>query len=231
MHVLRTRRLAVMHWRRRTQLAAAVLIVVALLVVGAGIYYAHRSNATTYLVPNVASGWSVFSGALHPGDIFDVGIESGSVPSSDTIMLRPVTLPLGLPAHVRLVGEVLLLGGLGASKGWPPGRGDTPPGNFRYYRLDGYKARPGLPFIIGLGLQADVAGAFLVGPVTVHAEVPLVGSSGPSIPIQVTYSQYASLCVQVPMDTCHQWTEEQISAIEAGTLQHAPGIIYRSTSE
>jgi hypothetical protein len=112
MPIIRTWRRAITRQSRRTQLAVGVLVLVTVAAIGAGIYYVNGPLNTNYLQPNVPSGWSAFGGALHPGDIFDVGIEFGNTSPNGTIILHPMTFPLGLPAHVHLVGEALLRGGL-----------------------------------------------------------------------------------------------------------------------
>jgi hypothetical protein len=221
-----------MRWHRRTQIVVVVVVLAALFAAGAGMLYAQRSFATNYLHADVSSGWSMAGccdqNTAHVGGVLAFGIESANVSSNATIIMRPATLPLGLPPHVHLIGQTLLFGGLGIARGWPPGQGETPSDVFPHYPLDGYKVRPGVGFIVGLGFRIDAPGAFLIGPMTVHAEVPLVGTSGPAVPIQVTYSQYAALCVQVPLDPCTQWAQEQAAAIQAGKVQHAPGIIYNT---
>jgi hypothetical protein len=82
----------------RTRIAVGLLVQIAVAAVGSGIYYVNGSFATRYLHPDVPSGWSVWGGHGHPGDIFDVGIEFGNTSTNGTIIMRPATFPLGLPA-------------------------------------------------------------------------------------------------------------------------------------
>jgi hypothetical protein len=89
-----------------------------------------------------------------PGEIFDFGVEVDNG-SSQTVTLRSITLPNGIPAHVQLVHVVRLEGGgMISSMGWPLAMRTGP--------LDGARLPAhGTTFIV-LALTADHPGAYLI---------------------------------------------------------------------
>jgi hypothetical protein len=111
-----------------------------------------------------------------------------------------------LPSHVHLQHIVYTTIGILGSRGWPV-NSDLGPA-MPTVPLDGVRVPPGgIPFVV-LVLMADQPGAYVVGPVTIHAEVP--GPLGIPIPIEQTLTQYAVLCPGVTASVCH--------------ATHAPGL-------
>jgi hypothetical protein len=125
--------------------------------------------------------------------IFDFGVVIGNESHDRTLTLRSISLPNGLPAHVRLLHVVYTPDrGLIMETGWPM-RGEVVP-------LDGARVPPGISHSIALVLVADRPGAYAVGPVTVYGEV--VGPLGSRLLVSQTAHQYAVICPGVTQAVC-----------------------------
>jgi hypothetical protein len=137
------------------------------------------------------------------GETVDLGLIFGKTLTNQSVVMRPVTLPRGLPKHVRLVHMGLTTGSMFLSAyGWPPSAGS--PVIFPVHRLDGYVLPPGTPAEVALGFVADRPGIFVVGPFMVHAEVPGIFGFIPigRTPVEMSYHQYVVICVRVGERRC-----------------------------
>jgi hypothetical protein len=121
-----------------------------------------------------------------------VSITNGS--SSETVTLRSVRLPNGVPAHVHLLHTGYSLAGVDGARGWPL--------KVDVWPVDGAKVTPHqMPFVL-LVFSADQPGAYVVGPVTVHGDIP--GPLGLRFGVSQTYTQYLVLCPGVSVQVCDQ---------------------------
>lgn len=122
-----------------------------------------------------------------PGTIYDFGVEIMNGSTGQTITLRSISLPNGLPAHVKLLRVVYALNsGMILQLGWPiPDGVITVP-------LDGVRVPPGKGNSIVLVLVPDRPGIYIIGPVTVHGEVD--GPLWSTLQVSHTFQQYVELC-------------------------------------
>ena len=142
------------------------------------------------------------------GEVFDFGVAIGNVSPDVTLVMRPATLPHGLPPHLQLLHQVLTYQGVLGDHGWPVGSLDgrhvvTSP-------LDGARVAPGVKPIVVLAVVADQPGTFIVGPVTIHAEAPGPFGIG-ALAAEQTYPQYAVICIEQPQQACEA-AQQQIVA-------------------
>ncbi len=181
------------HMRRATVLAIIVLTLTTIV----GYRLATVIYAGNVLQP--MNGVSLSGGNAPMGTTFDHGVQFVSTQRGRTLIVRPATLPNGVPPHLHLVHQMIVVGGgfIGTT-GWPPQNRPR-----RYYPTrspNGYRLEPHQGATIGLAFVADRPGTYLVGPVTIHVDVQ--GPFGRVFPSEHTYDQYGLICVQVSRQTC-----------------------------
>jgi hypothetical protein len=145
---------------------------------------------------------------MRVGEVFDFGVAIGNVSPDVSLVMRPATLPHGLPPHLQLLHQVLTYQGVLGDHGWPVGSLDgrhviTSP-------LDGARVAPGAQPIVVLAVVADRPGVYVVGPVTIHAEAPGPLGIG-ALPAEQTYMQYAVICIEQSRQACDA-AQQQIIA-------------------
>jgi len=120
------------------------------------------------------------------------------------LIMRSVTFPRGLPEHIQRKDEGIMLNeNYIIGNGWPP---HNPQATYQVSKVDGY--RIAAPFntevVMNEGFVADRPGAYVVGPVTVNADVPreIFGMKLGYRRGSVTLSEYAILCYGVSDATC-----------------------------
>lgn len=183
------------HRRVPWLIATAVVALVGLLVTIGALVHARAQDT---LAPS-SRITAIRDSGLRVGQSEDFGVSIENVSSDTTLTLRSVSLPNGLPPHVHLQHVVYTTIGILGTRGWPVNSDSGPP--FPTVPLDGARVPPrGQPFVV-LVLMADQPGAYVVGPVTIHAEVP--GPFGIPIPIEQTLTQYGVLCPGVIPSACH----------------------------
>ncbi len=179
---------------RRVAVFAVILVVLAAIV-------AYRVttviSADDPLQP--MNGVSLSGINLRVGTTFDYGVEFVNKTWDRTLIVRPATLPRGVPLHLRLVHQMIMgEGSFIVTLGWPPR--DGPRRRFPTRWPGRYRLRPRQAATIGLAFVADRPGTYLVGPVTIHVLVP--GPFGHQFSAEHTYDQYGLLCVQVSARVC-----------------------------
>ena len=176
-------------------IAASALTLVVLLAVWGALAHA-RAQGT--LAPSNGTS-AIRNPGLRVGQSFDFGVAIANTSADTTLTLRSVSLPNGTPAHVHLQHVVYSTIGLLGDHGWPVNSDDGPVKPT--VPLDGARVAPGSKPIVVLVLMADQPGVYVIGPVTVHADVP--GPLGISIPIEQTLTQFAVLCPGATESACH----------------------------
>lgn len=184
----------VRHRRVPWLIATAVVALVGVLVALGALVHA-RAQAT--LAPS-GPITAILDSGLRVGQPEDFGVELENVSSDTTLTLRSVSLPNGLPPHVHLQHVVYTTTGILGTRGWPVNSDSGP--TIPTVPLDGARVPPGGKSFAVLVLVADRPGAYVVGPVTIHAEVP--GPFGIPIPIEQTLTQYGVLCPGVTKSAC-----------------------------
>jgi hypothetical protein len=169
------------------------IVLIVLLVAGTLLVNYARSGAGILLAD---SGGFILTGSppLALGQPFTLLITLENI-AQRAIMMRPVTFSHDLSPHLYLRQETMKSGPIddaaGSASGAPQPAVDGV--------VDGYQVEPRSLIVITLVFAGDAQGIYTIGPVTVHAEVPI---SLFSIPIQNTYAEYGMLCVQVDQATC-----------------------------
>lgn len=189
--------------RFRRALIAGGAVVLVLVVVGS--LFAQRSySSTNYLWSENPGAFSLISDpTLKSSDVFDFGVEFASVAHNQIITLRSVSLPRGLPAHMYLLHEAITHTAVLGDRGWPDTRASP------VYSVDGFQLHPHEGISLLLAVTTHTSGSYILGPVTVHANVP--GWLGIPVPVEMTYHQFAVLCVQVSTAECdatEQWVRD-----------------------
>lgn len=177
------------------QIATAVVVLVGVLLAAGAVVHARAQDT---LAPN-RNITAIRDHGLRVGQSDDFGVEVENASSDTTLTLRSVSLPNGLPPHVHLQHVIDTYIGLLLTSGWPVNSDEGPV--FPTVPLDGARVPPGKTSFVVLVLVADQPGAYVVGPVTIHAEVP--GPFGIPIPIEQTLTQYGVLCPGVSASVCH----------------------------
>ena len=129
-----------------------------------------------------------------PGSAFVLGVAFSSVTSDRVVTLRSVRFPGGFPASLMLLGEGVSYTNVIGDRQWPDQRAQP------VYPLNGFQLQPGksISALIAVSPQRD--GTYILGPETVHAEV--AAWLGISVDIEMTYPQFAVLCVRVTQAAC-----------------------------
>lgn len=199
---------------RRTALMRSALFLCLLIpLFFGGTYLYHRAEANSLLPPDphTTPYWDAFflTKKIQP---FFVEVGPGLVNGSgfEPLLLQSISLPNGLPAHLHVENEALLLytdqpsghiNEFGSGTGWPPG-------------AQGYQAviHPFAGFQLGplssgeglIEFVPDQPGVYIIGPFTVHALLPgFFGSSFGSVAVEVTYKEHDAICVQVTQTICN----------------------------
>jgi hypothetical protein len=148
-----------------------------------------------FLGPNggrsVWIGWDLSRGEEYP---FDVYVENVS---DKTIMLHPITFPLGFSASLQLRREVVTSVNPVDNPFHETKVGTTP--------VEGYHLGPHMGVLMTLIFVARAQGTYTIGPVTAHAAVPFLFTT---VQVSNTYTHYALLCVEVDAGMCRQSLQE-----------------------
>ena len=87
-------------------------------------------------------GASLASTNLHVGTVFNYGVQFQNNTRDRTLIVRIATLPHSVPAHLRLVHQMIVGGGgFIATSGWPPQEG--PHNHFPTRSPDGFRVKLG----------------------------------------------------------------------------------------
>ncbi len=191
--------------KRLLVVAGGVVIAAAILLVTSGIVLTRHADGLLATSHSVSLIWD---SGMRVGEVFDFGVGTGNVSPDVTLVMRPATLPHGLPPHLQLLHQALTYQGVLGDHGWPVGSLDgrhviTSP-------LDGARVAPGAQPIVVLAVVADRPGIFTVGPVTIHAEAPGPLGIG-ALPAEQTYTQFAVICIEQPQQACEA-AQQQIVA-------------------
>jgi hypothetical protein len=172
-----------------------ISISVLLLVIlgGALFYYLYYFNASERYFRD--EGGAVASLPIKVGQVFAVGIPFNAISDTETITMRPVTLPNGLPAHSQIIRQEITSAGVLIWPDWP----NNWPDPLVVHPLDGYRIGPHTTMIAVLVLRIDAPGTYTFGPFTIHAE-----AAGPigNIPIYSTVHIYFVACLGVSKEAC-----------------------------
>jgi hypothetical protein len=134
--------------------------------------------------------WDLSRGEEFP---FDVSVENVS---DETITLRPITFPLGFSASLQLRRELVT----------SVYSVDTPDqGTIITTPVDAILLGPHMGVSMTLIFVATAQGAYTIGPVTAHADVPFLFTT---VLVSKTYTRYALLCVEVDPGICRQSAQD-----------------------
>jgi hypothetical protein len=136
-------------------------------------------------------GWGLSRGEEFP---FSVSLENVS---DEPIRLHPITFPRGFSASLQLRREVW-------TSVYPV---DTPDQVTKVGvpRWDVILLGPHMGVSITLIFVATAQGAYTIGPVTAHADVPFLFTT---VLVSKTYTRYALLCVEVDPGMCRQSAQD-----------------------
>jgi hypothetical protein len=136
-----------------------------------------------------------FGWGLSRGEEFPFGVSVENV-SDEPIRLLPITFPLGFSASLQLRREVL-------TSVYPV---DTPDQVTKVGTSpDVILLGPHMGVSMTLIFVATAQGAYTIGPVTAHADVPFLSTT---VLVSKTYTRYALLCVEVDPGICRQSAQD-----------------------
>lgn len=191
--------------KRLLVVAGGMVIAAAILLVTSGIVLTRHADgllATSHSISVIGDP------GVRVGEVFDFGVAIGNVSPDVTLVMRPATLPDGVPPHLQLLHQVITYQGVLGDYGWPVGSTDGR--HVVTFPLDGARVAPGAQPIVVLAVVADRPGIFTVGPVTIHAEAPGPLGIG-ALPAEQTYTQFAVICIEQPQQACEA-AQQQIVA-------------------
>ena len=197
----------------RTSLRRGALFLSLLILLFFSSFYVYHNIAARSIFPpdvHASDYWGgiVIDNKLEPVFLgYDPGVVNMS--RSESIILQSISFPNGLPAHLHVGSEVIMLGSeqpsgqptdIRSGSGWPPNFHGHP---ILTHQLSSFQLEP---LHIGEGLVEfvpDRSGIYIVGPFTIHAVLPgFLGSSIGSVQIDATYKEHIVICIQVDPTIC-----------------------------
>ena len=138
-------------------------------------------------VRSIAIGWN-----LSRGEEFRFGMSVANI-SDKTLVLHPITFPVGLAPSLQLRHEVVVA--------MNPLKDPADVTTIGAVAVEGYHLAPHTAAGITLTVVATAQGTYTIGPVTAHADVPFPFSTAQ---VTYTYTNYALLCVEVDQQVCRK---------------------------
>ena len=132
-------------------------------------------------------GWK-----LSRGEEFQFGVHVANI-SDKTLVLHPITFPLGLAPSLQLRHEVVV--------SMNPVKDPTHMTKIGPVPVEGYHLDPHTAVGIILTFVATARGTYPIGPATAHADLPFLFTT---VQVSYTYTDYALLCVEVDQEVCRK---------------------------
>lgn len=170
----------------RPRLRILIGAVIATVIIGTLLIINFTRSGASVLMQDPGNGFSMMGqSGLQPGGQFIYQIPAENISSTQSIILRDVSFPNGLPTGVTIIDEMI-----------SQGNSSMP--------INGYRLAPHASLLIMVRLVAHSAGYFSFGPTTIHAVLPFLFLS---IAIENTYALYGSMCVQISDQQCKQFDQ------------------------
>src|SRR5581483_2054286 len=150
------------HKYRRSWVTVSVCILLLVILGVAFFYYHYYFNASERYFFH-ADGWAAEAAPVKVGQVFAVGVDVMTISDTETITMRPVTLPNGLPAHLHIIRQEITSAGVSIWPDWP---NNWPSHPLVIHPLDGYRVGPRTTMSAVLVFKADAPGAYTLGPFT-----------------------------------------------------------------
>jgi len=132
-------------------------------------------------------GWN-----LSRGEEFRFGVSVANI-SDKTLVIHPITFPLGLAPSLQLRHEVVV--------SINPIKDPTHVTKIGAVPVEGYHLAPHTAVGITLTFVATAQGTYTIGPATAHADVPFLFTT---VQVSYAYTDYALLCVEVDQEVCRK---------------------------
>ncbi len=139
-----------------------------------------------------SGGGSAVGWHLSRGEEFRFGEYVVNI-SDKTLVLHPLTFPLGLAPSLQLPHEVV--------GSMFPLKDATHVTTIGPFPVEGYHLAPHTAVGITLTVVATAQGTYTIGPATAHADVPFLFTT---VQVSYTYTNYALLCVEVDQEVCRK---------------------------